>query len=62
MLAKLRSRKFILAVLGVILPIAGAYFSGDIPLLEGLQLSIAAICSYVFGQGYVDGQAAAAKK
>lgn len=60
MLDKFKSRKFILALLGAVLPIVGAYFSGDIAIGEALQLSTAAICSYVFGQGYVDGKAAEA--
>ena len=54
MLEKLKSRKFWFAVLGSILPLAGAYLSGDIPIGEALQLSTAAICSYLFGQSYVD--------
>ena len=62
MLEKIKSRKFILAVLGAILPIVGAYFSGDIPIAEALQLSVASIVAYVFGQGYVDGKAAEAGK
>ena len=62
MLEKLKSRKLILAVLGAVLPIVGSYLSGDIAIGEAMQLSTAAICSYLFGQGYADGQAAASKQ
>tara|TARA_R110002020_G_scaffold150501_1_gene327287 strand:+ start:6039 stop:6227 length:189 start_codon:yes stop_codon:yes gene_type:complete len=62
MMQKLKSRKFILALLGAVLPIVGAYFSGDIAIGEALQLSAAVVVSYIFGQGYVDAKAVEASK
>jgi len=55
---KLKSRKFAFALLGAVLPLVAQYFSGDIMLSEAIQLSAAVIVSYIFGQGYVDGQIA----
>jgi hypothetical protein len=60
MLDKMKSRKFVFALLGAVLPLVAQYFSGDISLTESLQLSAAVVVSYIFGQGYVD--AAAAKQ
>tara|TARA_R100000808_G_C2068239_1_gene96814 strand:+ start:405 stop:596 length:192 start_codon:yes stop_codon:yes gene_type:complete len=60
MLEKMKSRKFVFALLGAVLPLVAQYFSGDITLTESLQLSAAVVVSYIFGQGYVD--AAAAKQ
>ena len=57
MIQKLKSRKFLLALVGVLLPIAGAYLSGDILIGEAITLSVGVIVSYIFGQGYVDGKA-----
>ena len=61
MLAKLKSRKLILAICGVVLPILGSYLTGEIPVADAITLSVGAICSYVFGQGVVDAAAAAKK-
>ena len=61
MLDKLKSRKFLFALLGSVLPLVAQYFSGDIALSDALQLSAAVCVSYIFGQGYVDGQAARLK-
>tara|TARA_R100001082_G_C4297220_1_gene130767 strand:- start:311 stop:502 length:192 start_codon:yes stop_codon:yes gene_type:complete len=58
MFDKMKSRKFVFALLGAVLPLVAQYFSGDITLAESLQLSAAVVVSYIFGQGYVDGQAA----
>ena len=33
------------------------YLTDAVPLGEAMQLSIAVIVSYIFGQGYVDGKA-----
>ena len=60
--SKLRSRKFLMALCGAVLPHAAAYMSAAVSAEDALKASIAIIISYIFGQGYVDGQAAAAKK
>ena len=60
MLDKMKSRKFVFALLGAVLPLVAQYFSADITITESLQLSAAVVVSYIFGQGYVD--AAAAKQ
>ena len=58
MLEKVKSRKFIAAFVGALLPPVLAYLGQEIELGEALQLSAAVIVSYIFGQGYVDGKAA----
>ena len=60
MLEKFKSRKFIAAFLGSLLPPVLAYLGQEIALGEALQLSAAVIVSYIFGQGWVD--AASAKQ
>jgi len=57
---KLKSRKFICALLGAVLPIAAAYLTGEVALDKALELSSAVLISYVFGQGAVDALAARA--
>jgi len=58
---KLKSRKFWLALIGATLPIAAQFISQDIAIGEALQLSTLTVVSYIFGQGYVDANAAAAE-
>ena len=58
MLEKFKSRKFIAAFCGALLPPILAYLGQEIALGEALQLSAAVIVSYIFGQGYVDDKAA----
>ena len=60
MLEKLKSRKFWFALLGAVLPIAAMYFTDDYSASEAIQFSVVVVVSYIFGQGYVDGQAVAA--
>ena len=60
MFDKLKSRKFWFAFLGAMLPIVAQYMTADIAMADALQLSAAIVVSYIFGQGYVDGQAAKA--
>jgi len=56
MLDKLKSRKFWFAFLGALLPIIAQYMSEDINMDAALQLSVAVVVAYIFGQGYVDGK------
>ena len=56
---KLKSRKFWFALLGAVLPIVAQAFSEAIDPWQAAQLSAGIIIAYIFGQGYVDGQAAA---
>jgi len=58
MLAKMKSRKFIVCLLGTIAPVVASYLTGEIAIGEALQLSTAAVCSYLFGQSFVDGKTA----
>lgn len=60
MLEKLKSRKFWFALLGALLPILAQLLTGDVDMNAALQLSSAVIVAYIFGQGYVDAQVAAA--
>ena len=60
MLEKLKSRKFWFALLGALLPILAQLLTGAVGMDAALQLSSAVIVAYIFGQGYVDAQAAAA--
>jgi len=55
---KLKSRKFLAALLGALLPILAGYLSGDMPMPDAVQASCAVLCSYIFGQGAVDAMAA----
>ncbi len=57
---KLKSRKFWFAFLGALLPLVAQYMTDDIAMADALQMSAAIVVSYIFGQGYVDGQAAKA--
>ena len=59
---KMKSRKFWLALIGAILPIAAAAMTEEMPINEAMMESIAVICAYIFGQGYVDAAAKAAEK
>ena len=58
MLDKLKSRKFWFAFLGALLPIIAQFMSEDISMDAALQLSVGVVVAYIFGQGYVDGNAA----
>jgi hypothetical protein len=58
-MTKLKSRKLWLAILGAVTPIMGQLLSDDITLEKALMASSAIIISYIFGQAYVDGKAAA---
>ena len=53
---KLKSRKFWLAVLGAIVPVAAQFMSQDLSLEQALTASSAVLISYIFGQAYVDGK------
>jgi len=57
-MSKLKSRKFLFALLGAVLPHLAAYLSSTVSAEDALHASVAIIISYIFGQGYVDGQAA----
>lgn len=57
---KLKSRKFWFALLGALLPILAQLLTEAVSMEAALQLSSAVIVAYIFGQGYVDAQAAAA--
>lgn len=59
MFAKLKSRKFWFALMGAILPLLAQYFTGEVGWAEAIMASSGIIMSYIFGQGYVDGQAVA---
>ena len=56
--AKLISRKFWLAVVGALAPIALETMSGSIDPVSALYASTTVIVSYILGQAYADGQAA----
>ena len=60
MFDKLKSRKFWFAFLGALLPVVAQAMTEDIAMADALQMSAAIVVSYIFGQGYVDGQAAKA--
>jgi uncharacterized membrane protein len=55
---KLKSRKFWMALLGAVLPVVAAYLSAEIDLAAATQASSAILCTYLLGQGWVDGKAA----
>ena len=57
---KLKSRKFWFALLGATLPIIAQAMTGDVGWGEAVTSSVAVLMAYIFGQGYVDGQSAAA--
>ena len=59
MIEKLKSRKFWMALLGALLPVVAAYLTNEVDLEHAVQASSAVLCTYMLGQGYVDGQAAA---
>ena len=52
--ARLRSRKFWLALLGSLLGVALPMLDGSIPPEKGLEMASAILISYVLGQGWVD--------
>lgn len=54
---KLRSRKFWIALLGAIMPIAAQAVTGEVGWQEAVLASVTLLASYVLGQGYVDGKA-----
>ena len=51
---KLKSRKSWFAFLGALLPVVAQAMTEDIQMAEAMQLSVAIVISYIFGQGYVD--------
>ncbi len=55
---KLKSRKFWMALMGAVLPILASYLSAEIDLEAATQATSAVLCTYLLGQGYVDGKAA----
>ena len=55
---KLKSRKFWMALLGAVLPVVAAYLSAEIDLEAATRASSAILCTYLLGQGWVDGKAA----
>jgi len=55
---KLKSRKFWFALLGSLLPVIASYLSSEIDLAAAVTASSAVLCSYMIGQGYVDGKKA----
>ena len=59
---KLKSRKFWFAVVGAILPVIAQAFTKEIGCDQAVTLSVGVLASYIFGQGYVDGQAVAKKE
>jgi len=56
--AKLISRKFWMAVVGALAPIALETMSGTIDPATAIYASTTVIVSYILGQAYTDGQAA----
>jgi len=58
---KLKSRKFWAAVIGACAPIVVQAVTGSVGWQEALMMTAGVLSSYVFGQAYVDGQAASAK-
>lgn len=56
MFDKLKSRKFWFALLGALLPILTQLLTGELGWETALTLAIGVIVTYIFGQGYVDGQ------
>jgi len=56
--ARLRSRKFWLAVMGALMGVALPIVNGEIPPERGLEAAAAVLVSYILGQAYQDGKAA----
>jgi uncharacterized membrane protein len=54
---KLKSRKFWMALIAALLPIVAQLLSEEVLLSDAVQLSVAVVVAYIFGQGYVDGKA-----
>lgn len=55
---KLKSRKFWLALLGAVLPIIASYLNSEIDVEAAVKAGSAVLCTYMLGQGYVDGKKA----
>lgn len=53
---KIKSRKFWFALVGAIMPLVAAAMTEEVAWNEAIMGSVALIMSYIFGQGYVDGQ------
>ena len=53
---RLKSRKFWLALLGAVLPIVASYLTSEVDLDQSIKAASAVLCTYLLGQGYVDGQ------
>ncbi|MBT61229.1 MAG: hypothetical protein CMA63_06750 [Euryarchaeota archaeon] len=58
---RLKSRKFWLALIGAVLPVAGQLLTEEISAYDAMSLSAAILVAYVFGQSYVDGKKAIAE-
>ena len=56
--ARLRSRKFWLAVMGALMGVALPIVNGEIPPERGLEAAAAVLVSYILGQAYQDGKEA----
>jgi len=54
--AKLQSRKLVMALIGLLLPIIAAYVSDEVEMEKAISMSVAAIVAYLVSQGYVDGK------
>ena len=54
--AKLQSRKLVMALIGLLLPIIAAYVSDEVEMEKAISMSLAAIVAYLVSQGYVDGK------
>jgi|GEM_PF-6977009 hypothetical protein len=55
---KFKSRKFWFALFGSLLPIIASYLTAELSLEAALTASSAVLCTYIIGQGYVDGKSA----
>lgn len=53
---RLKSRKFWMALLGALLPIAASYLTSEVDIDQAIKAGSAVLCTYLLGQGYADGQ------
>ena len=60
-MSKFKSRKFWFASIGGVLPLIAEAMTGAVGWDSAVQGSLLVLVSYIFGQGYVDGQAARTK-
>jgi len=54
---KMKSRKFWMAMMGALLPVVAALLSASMTIDQAVMESVAVVCAYIFGQGYVDAAA-----